>query len=649
MRKLDILRKICKRYGVSLLCLVLSVGIAVGGTVSYSRYVSGGEFFEQPGVGVFAGSGIVKDVSALSFTNLAFWTDPNDTDEAVSMNSLRHVTFALSNGETQPDGSISVSEVETEYSVMFTAPVGFANRLALQLSDKNDTALTSQFVLSDLLNSVPLGESKGVFATVNPQYNGRDYRGPDGESYMTFDVHYDAASGIYTAASKGKEGTVITVEPIEMKNVSQVLNFRLWDVESRQLEQVEAEEGGKLMPPLEMEYTANIDCYRISFTRYDFRFPAGEYTERIYSLSLAPTDALLDDQLGGYLMQYNESTKEYTPATVIEPNMQLYLSSVVEEAQSSLNTSREVTLMGSIPKYKLNDITVKDMGTTVREEIKVNGVTVTSAPQVTILTQAENGMTNLGSTKYYTKSSNGKSWRNSNEGSGLYSITTAIQKTTTVTTMYDILVREIGHAEETYKVIAIEQDGKLIYQSGTRETDVEYEILEVSVGTRTEYLYEAVTIYKQRSGTSTKWENAQIVSESTFSSMSDSMRPQSPTVYQKTPDTTPQVWLDNTTAEANGKTAFQNFVDSDEAEAFLERLEAESTLTSDSQTFTRTLTYTTRVVQIKPTAIYNSDETIPTDPFKTHLPSGIQKYYVSTSFSKNYPLFVQLFIRQVQK
>ena len=48
MRKLDILKKICKRYGVSLLCLVLSVGVAVGGIVSYSRYVSGGNSSSSP-------------------------------------------------------------------------------------------------------------------------------------------------------------------------------------------------------------------------------------------------------------------------------------------------------------------------------------------------------------------------------------------------------------------------------------------------------------------------------------------------------------------------------------------------------------------------------------------------------------------------
>ena len=641
------LKMIMKRYGVSILCLALSLGVAVGGTVSYSRYVAGGEFFQQPGVGVFAGSGIVKDVSALSFTNLAFWTDPNETDNAVSMNSLRHVTFMLSNGEVQSDGSISVSEVATEYSVMFSAPRGFATKLALQLSDHNDTALTSQFVLSDLLSSVNSTTPNGVFTTANPQNNGRDYLGTDGESFMTFDVHFDAASGKYTATSRGKEGTVITVEPVVMENVSQVLNFRLWDVEDQQSEQIDTETGGKLMPPLVMEYKADVECYRISFTRYDFSFPAGEYTERVYSLSLAPTDALLDDQLGGYLMQYNPATKEYTPATVIGPNMELYLSSVVETVESSLNANREVTLMGSVPKYKVGDTTVKDMGTTVREWVEVDGVTVSSEPEVVILTKAENGMTNLGTTKYYTKSNNGK-WNNSNSSRGQYSITTAIQRTTVTTTLYNIQVREVGHAEETYTVTAVLEDGKLVYQNGVRNTDVTYEILDVSVGTRTEYLYEAIRIYKYRSRTSINWNDADIVSASTFSSMSDSMRPALPTVYQKNPDTTPQVRLDNETPEANGKTALENFVAGADAQAFLQRMASSSSATPGTQSFTRTLTYTSRVVEITPTAVYNTDETIPTDPFKTHLPSGIQKYFVATSFSKNYPLFVQLFMRQVQ-
>ena len=648
MGKFAILKKLCTRYGMSLLCLALSLGVAISGTVSYSRYVAGGEFFNQPGVGVFAGSGIVKDVSALSFTNLAFWTDPNETDDAVSMNSLRHVTFMLSNGEPQSDGSIKVSEVATEYTVMFSAPQGFARKLALQLSDKNDVALTSQFVLSDLLNVVDSSNPSGVFTTANPQFNGRDYLGPDGESFMTFDVHFDAATGKYTATSRGKEGTVITVEPVVMENVSQVLNFRLWDVEDKQSTQIDEEEGGKLMPPLVMEYTADVECYRISFTRYDFQFPAGEYTERIYSLSLAPTDALLDDQLGGYLMQYNPTTKEYTPATVIQPGMELYLSSVVETIESSLNTNREVTLMGSIPKYKVGDTTVKDMGTTVREWVEVDGVTVTAAPKVEILTKAENGMTDLGgTTKYYTKS--GSNWSNSNSNKGKYSITTAIQKTTTVTTLYNIQVREVGHAEETYTVTAILDDGKLIYQSGIRNTDVAYEILDVSVGTKTEYLYEAIYIYKYRSSTGTNWNNAQTVDASEFSNMKASMYPGLPQVYQKNPDTTPQVRLDNEIIQSNGKTELQAFVESAEAQAFLQRMASSSASTPSTQSFTRTLTYTSRMVQIEPTAISNADETVATNPFKTHLPSGIQKYFVSTSFSKNYPLFVQLFIRQVQQ
>ena len=644
--KKAMLKSVLKKYGASIVCLVLSLGIALGGTVSYSRYVSGEKFYERPGVGLFAGSGIVSDVSALTFTNLAFWNDPNNTDDAVSMNSLRHITFKLSNAEQRPGGSYAPSEVATEYAVMFSAPVGFATKLALQLKDESDTALTSQFVLSDLLDLVDAGTPDAVFATTNPQYNGKDYLGPDGESFMTFDVHYDAESGKYTATSRGKEGTVITVEPTTVKNVSHVLNFRLWDVEDLGKTDVTEEEGGKLMPPIVMEYKADLDCYRISFTRKDFTFPAGVFTERTYALSLAPTDALLDDQLGGYIMQYDPASGEYVHASTIAPNQPVFLSSVVEVSEyGGIQGNREVTLMGSIPKYKVGDESTKDRGTTTREWDVINGVTLTTDPVVTKLTAPEHGMTNLGTTNYYTRSGWGR-FSNSTSARGTYAITKYIQKTTTTTYTYNFRVREVGKSGETYTVTAVLQDGKLVQQIGVRNTNITYELLDVTVGSTTEYKYEVVTVYERRNNTSSAW---YITNASDFSSLSDSMRPADPDVVTVPPVESPHVYLDNQTPESNGKTALENFLATSEVQTFLSQLQADAESKNPPvQNFTRTLTYTSRMVEVTPTAIYNADENIATNPFQTHLPSGIQKYFVSTSFSKNYPVFVQMFIRQIQ-
>ena len=461
MTKKAIIKKYMKQYGASVLCFLLSLGVAVGGTVSYSRYVSGNEFFERPGVGMFAGSGIVSDVSALTFTNLAFWSNPDNTENAVSMNSLRHITFKLNNAEKRPGGSYEPSEVATEYSVMFSAPTGFTAKLALQLRDQNDVALTSQFVLSDLLGAVNASKPNGVFTTANPQYNGKEYLGPDGESFMTFDVTFNAEQGSYTATSRGKEGTVIKIEPVTMKNVSQVLNFRLWDVEEQGKTEATEEDGGKLMPPMIMEYKADLECYRISFTRNDFVFPAGVFTERTYTLSLAPTDALLDDQLGGYLMQWDDVTKDYIPVTTLRANEPVFLSSVVEVAEfQGIDGGREVTLMGNIPKYQLGNVTTKDRGTTIREWDIIDGVSIKGDTTETLLVQPENGMTTVATTKYYRKT--GSRWSNSNQSSGNYSITKQIKRTTSITYHFNFRVRETGKSSETYTVTAILQDGKLI-------------------------------------------------------------------------------------------------------------------------------------------------------------------------------------------
>ena len=127
------------------------------------------------------------------------------------------------------------------------------------------------------------------------------------------------------------------------------------------------------------------------------------------------------------------------------------------------------------------------------------------------------------------------------------------------------------------------------------------------------------------------------------------MRPQDPTIISKPSVESSYDYVDNNTIESNGKTPLENFIASEEVQTFLAGLEAEALAkTPEKQYFTRTLTYTSRMVEVTPTSISNTDESIPTNPFVSHLPSGIQKYYVSTSFSKNYPVFVQMFIRQIQ-
>ena len=626
-------KKLLRGYGASLTCFLLALVLMISGTVSFARYVSGDEFFDQPGIGAFAGSGAVVDVSALSFTNMPFWSELSSS--GVSMNSLRNVTFTVSNAQTEENGTKTISEVALEYAVMFTAPQGFAGKLAIQLSDSRGVALTSQLLVADILNCVSQSKPDATFTTTEPMYNGKDYVGVDQNgnttSVMTFDVHFDSTQGKYTAKSKGQEQTVITVEPVTLENVKQVLYFRLWDVEYQQSTNV-TEENGALMPPILLEYTADVLCYKISITRADFKFPAGLYTERDYSLSLAPTDALLDEQLGGYLMQYDNDGGTYVHATEIAPNQSVYISTVTEIAVSGNGGSKEVTLMGSIPKYNIGDTFKKELGTATTESVIESIYTEQSTPVVTTVTSPENGITTVGKTSYYRKT--GSRWTNTNLSNATHAISKSIQKTVTTTTVYDARIKESTKASEIYEITAIKNGGMLIEQDGERITVTTRTLLDATKSVTVETEYEVITTYSKKSGGS--WVSA---TASEFSSLRDSMYPSDPEIPHIHPSVSEGVFLSSDPPAGGGLS---------EIEQFSQKIASRLVNDTNAEAFSRSVTYTSTISEIKPTSIQNTDESVETAPFKTHLESGIQKYYVSMCYSKNYPLFVQLLLRQTQ-
>ena len=191
-------------YRTSILCFLLSLGILTGGAVSYARYVTEGKFYDRPGVGIFALSALVDDVSALTFTNMAFWGGLEDI--GVSMNSLRTVSLSVDNYVTNEQGERRISEVAMEYTLLFASPTSFASKLAIQLNDASGTVKTPQIVLADLLRSANADSPTGTFETTQPLYNGKNYSGKDANgnvtSFVTFDVTYDIESGKYTADNR---------------------------------------------------------------------------------------------------------------------------------------------------------------------------------------------------------------------------------------------------------------------------------------------------------------------------------------------------------------------------------------------------------------------------------------------------------------
>ncbi len=616
-----IFKRVMLKYRVAVICFLLSFAIFAGGAVSYSRYVTEGKFYDRPGVGQFVISALVDDVSALTFTNMAFWGGLEDI--GVSMNSLRTVYLSVDNYETDEQGNRKISDVALEYSLLFASPVSFANKLAIQLSDISGTVMTPQIVLADLIKSVDEDEPVGTFETTQPKYNGKTYSGTDQNgnisNFISFDVTLDVDTGIYTASAKGHNNLVITLEPFVMEDMKQTLYFRLWDVVSQESTQV-LEEGGTLLPPLKVNYVDDIECYKISVSHDSFKFPADTPTERDYTLTLAPTDALLDSYLGGYLMTENNGV--LSNATVIVPGESLSLSTVIEVATSSNKSTDEVTLMGHIPNHSVGDVVENNLGKTIKETTYQNVYTATSS-----FTDYANPVQTVNA--YYTKN-NRNTWRSSNQNDGLYRITKQLIPVTNTTTTYDATIRETISATEKLTTVAVKDNNTLIEQSGKRTSSQVGDLIDAFKRETVQVEYVEVTTYWKRAKKNEEWKETV---ESDFSGMRESLRPDDLVAEHEHP-----VYYD---AVALTPDEISELKTVDEVKALL----VNTTTTSD---FTRVINYTATVEDIVPLSLSSTDSNVPTDPFKTHLESGIQKYYLSTSYSKNYPFFVKILFRQIQ-
>ena len=604
-----------KSHGASLICLLLSVAICIGAVSSYSRYVSGDQFYDQPGVGTFAGSGTVVDVSSLTFTNMAFWGGLEDI--GVSMNSLRTLSFVVNNRNTSENGISKVSDVSLEYALMFTAPQNFAGKLALQLHDSEGTTLTPQFLLSDIIS-----HAGGEYKTSDPKYNGKDYVSKDEHgnttSYITFDVMHNEDTGTYTATSKGQDGTVIKLEPVVMKDLEQTLYFRLWDVSNQKLETV-TDEKGTLLPPLVVTYKEDVPCYKITISQPGFVFPAGVFTEHRYSMTLAPTDALLDDKLGGFLMKYDAGNDTYQHITQMSPGEEFFISTIAERITSSNKTSDSVTLMGSIPSYyQQGNVETNDLGAYTREIIIEDVLSeVTSSSK-----------TDTGATSYYRKQ--GNTWTTSTQSRATRSLRKDLITTTTVTTIYHVKIREVTRKSETVTT------GSIIYENGevkqVNQTFVETDttervLIDAAKHTKTEVTHTISTYYQTRTNTYGSW------TTSATTDVPQNRHPADPLYDHIHPVETDAVPLS-----------------ADEIAVFSNKEEVRRLLQGETNTqnHTRTITYTSTISPITITGISTMAEGVSTSPFRTHPTSHLQTYYVSPSYSKNYPLFVQIFIRQIQ-
>ena len=280
--------KFIKKNLIACLSLFMAVAVLVTGSISFARYASGVNHDKGAGAGSFICTANIDDVSALSFTNTAFWGGTAG-DDKIAMNALRSINFSVYNYDHK-DASKKPSDVKLGYTLCFSAPAAFIEKLALQLFDNESKALLPQIVILDLLHAVPEGEEEGTFNTKDSE----DFNASACND-LIFSVA-KAADGTYTAVSNG---TIISLTPFE-KQVQSTLNYRVWDVHTSgaTLDNPLVVEGGKLLAPLTVKFTAPVQCYKVTISMPQFKMNAGSPQVTNYSLRLAPTSVLEDKHLG---------------------------------------------------------------------------------------------------------------------------------------------------------------------------------------------------------------------------------------------------------------------------------------------------------------------------------------------------------------
>lgn len=329
--------KFIKRNVFSCTCFLLAIAVCLTGTFSYARYISVDSYDRSPGAGSFSCSANIDGVSALSFTNTAFWGGTTSEDK-IAMNALRAIEFKVNNFEGTGSDK-KVSEVKMNYQLIFSAPKNFIEKLAIQLFDDTSTAILPQIVLQDLV------KSSGTYNTASSE----DFNGSPATD-LTFTVTKSGNDFTATAGDIKIEIDEVNIE------IEQALQYRVWDVSAltNEINTTATTEGGKLLPPLEVKFTSEVTCYRIKISMPQFKFDAGTEQTRNYSLRLVPTATLEDDHLGGYLMDGTEKpTTIYAGQTLGVQTVKEAISDYTDEACTSLIPGSEqiVNVHGEPKKY----------------------------------------------------------------------------------------------------------------------------------------------------------------------------------------------------------------------------------------------------------------------------------------------------------
>lgn len=353
MNKFNFIIKFLKRNLFSCICTLLFTLVILTGSISYAKYNISQDSNHNSNLGSFSVSATIDNISGFSFTNTSFWSSNSD-DEKIAMNALRTLNFSVNNFKYDDTGKQIISDVKLKYDLNFSTPKNFAEKLAIQVFDSEGLPILPQIVINDLLNNVG-----GKYKTENSE----DYNGVDTDD-LEFNVVKNSDK-FYTATSKL---ATITIEEYE-ESVNQTLLFRMWDTSSitSSTEPKVEIESGKVLPPLEIEFSQTITFYKISIITNNFTLPAGKAKTDNFSIKLVPTEIISDMHLGGIIVD-----------VVKDSNGNIINSNNIEQIYGGSNknwyiqSTKEVT---SENHYDNPDFTGTPIKTTEPEESIITGGT----------------------------------------------------------------------------------------------------------------------------------------------------------------------------------------------------------------------------------------------------------------------------------
>lgn len=353
MNKFNFIIKFLKRNLFSCICTLLFTLVILTGSISYAKYNISQDSNHNSNLGSFSVSATIDNISGFSFTNTSFWSSNSD-DEKIAMNALRTLNFSVNNFKYDDTGKQIISDVKLKYDLNFSTPKNFAEKLAIQVFDSEGLPILPQIVINDLLNNVG-----GKYKTENSE----DYNGVDTDD-LEFNVVKNSDK-FYTATSKS---ATITIEEYE-ESVNQTLLFRMWDtssITSTKDPKVETE-SGKVLPPLEIEFSQTITFYKISIITNNFTLPAGKAKTDNFSIKLVPTEIISDMHLGGTIVDVVKDSN----GNIINSNniKQIYGGS---NKNWYIQSTKEVT---SENYYDNPDFTGTPIKTTEPEESIITGGT----------------------------------------------------------------------------------------------------------------------------------------------------------------------------------------------------------------------------------------------------------------------------------